>query len=179
MRRFRSQESSAPARAGVFTAVLAILAALATLLAHHRSTVALVDKNDAILAQSKASDAYNYYESRRLQPQVLQALADAGAANAATAQRIALEAKQQDATLAPILRHAQELQASADEFDERSDKELSAYEVMATAITLFNVAIIFSSISALSKTIRPMLYVAGSLGAAGMIFFIVGILRHF
>jgi hypothetical protein len=41
------------------TAVIAVLAALGTLFAHHRSIEALVVKNDSIVATAKATDQYN------------------------------------------------------------------------------------------------------------------------
>jgi len=45
----------------IAAAVLAVFAAIASLVAHHNSTSALAVKNEAILAESKSSSQYAYY----------------------------------------------------------------------------------------------------------------------
>ncbi|MBV8246087.1 MAG: DUF4337 family protein [Candidatus Eremiobacteraeota bacterium] len=166
-------------RIAVFTAVLAVVAALATLLAHHRSIVALSDKNGAILAQTRASDAFNSYETRRTKTLFVEVLAEAGIASPAAVRRLTAQSRQSEEALVPLLERARGLEAQADALEARSEKELSAYEVMQTAVTLFDVAIVFASISALTSRARPVVVVSAVLSLAGAVFFFIGILRHF
>jgi hypothetical protein len=50
----------------VSASVIAVCAALTTMFSNHYSVKALSEKNQAILQQTRASDAYNYYESKRI-----------------------------------------------------------------------------------------------------------------
>jgi hypothetical protein len=162
----------------VSAAVIAVFAALATLFAHHSSTSALAQKNEAILYQSKAADQYNYYESKRIKVQLNQALIDAGLARNGTAGRRAMEArmKKENTQAATILKKAQALDAASVTRVDRSERFLNSYENHEVAATLFEVSIVLVSVTALMRS-KVLLLVAGGAMLVGLGFFTVGLLH--
>ncbi|GAC1498532.1 MAG: hypothetical protein NVS1B14_01580 [Vulcanimicrobiaceae bacterium] len=159
-------------------ALLAVLAAIATMLAHSRSTTALLEKNEAILTQAKASDQYNYYESKRIKYHIYNALDQAGIGAAAGQKRVGAVAAHEKKAAGPILLQAQGMEKKSAEHQDRSERALKAYEILEIAVTLFEVSIVFVSISALTK-IRFLLYLSGATGAFGAVFLVMGLARHF
>lgn len=158
-------------------AIIAVLAALGTLFSHHRSITALSVKNEAILLQSKASDQYNYYQSKRLKYTLYTTLIAAGETRSASV-RASMQktADHEQTTSLDILSKAQTLEHQATEEQERSESILRSFETLEIATTLFEVAIVLVSISALSET-RRMLYFGCGLSALGIVFLIFGLLR--
>jgi hypothetical protein len=162
----------------VLTAVIAVLAALATLFAHHSSILALAQKNEGILLQSKAADQYNYYESKRIKIQLDQALIDAGVAAAGTSGRSRMEQRmaKEDADAKAILGKAKQLELQSGDAQERSERFMGSYENHEIAATLFEVSIVLVSVTALMRT-RLFLIVAGGATLVGLGFLTVGWLR--
>jgi len=161
----------------ILAAIFAVLAAIATLLAHGRSVTALVTKDEAILAQSRASDAYNYYESKRIKYHLYQALATAGVGAAGAHQRLAAVAAKEENAAKPILKTAQRFESEAAGWEEHSERALRAFERLEAAVTLLEVSIVFVSISALVRN-RALHWVAGFIAAVGCVFLIIGVLYH-
>ncbi|PZR56705.1 MAG: hypothetical protein DLM50_07690 [Candidatus Meridianibacter frigidus] len=161
----------------VLAALFAVLAALATMIAHSRSTTALIEKNEAILAQSRASDAYNYYESKRIKYHLYSALGDAGVGGANTRTKFAGVAKSENAAAQPVLSNARQLEQRAEGYEASSARALSAFETVEIAVTLLEIAIVFVSISALASN-QMLLWTAGGLAVAGVVFMVIGVLKH-
>ncbi|MGA8576647.1 MAG: DUF4337 family protein [Candidatus Cybelea sp.] len=158
-------------------AIVAVLAALGTLFSHHRSIGALSAKNQAILAQSRATDTYNLYEAKQIRYNIYRALLSSdlvrGAHNRARLESIA----QEERTTSPaVLERAKALEAAATHDDERSESILSSYETLLFATTLFEVSIVIISIAALSGA-RIFLPLAGGISIIGLILFFAGLLR--
>ena len=158
-------------------AIIAVLAALGTLFAHHRSIAALSVKNEAILAQARASDLYNFYQARRTRFTVYSALLAADTTNSAKV-RDALRktADREHGASLQTLNDAQALERTARTEQERSESILQSFETLEIGTTLFEIAIVFVSISALSRT-RILLYFAGGMTLIGSIYLIVGLLQ--
>ena len=158
-------------------AIIAVLAALGTLFAQHRSVSALSVKNDSILAQTRSLDLYNFYQARRTRFVVYTALIAAGvprspAARARLEGAATTEHKSSEHTLA----QARQFEATAEHEQDRSEAILQSFETLEVATTLFEIAIVFVSISALSQT-RILLYLAGGMTAVGVGFLIIGMLQ--
>lgn len=143
------------------TTIIAVLAALATLVAHERSIHALALRNQAVLLTAKASDQYGYYQSKQLRIAMYQALKDSKDL-----------AREQRSSLA-VYAQAREYDDQAEQQNDRSDVLLHSFETLGVATTLFEIAIAFASISALTET-RYMLYGAIVLSAIGLAFGLVG-----
>ncbi len=160
---------SAPSHGGdrmtaLASAIIAVLAALATLFAHHRSISALSLKNDAVLTTAKASDLYASYQTKRLRISFYDALGKPDA--------IATDQSASISTLA----EARKLQDQSASQEEQSEKLLQSYETFEIAATLFEIAIVFASISALTAS-RPMLWFGLAISAAGIIMGAIGFLQ--
>jgi hypothetical protein len=156
----------------VLAAIIAVLAALATLFANHSSISGLATKNEAILTMSKASDQYNYYESKRIKVQLNQALITTGLVTDAAARKKMTDtiAKEDAAAKNSILPQAQRLERQSDDFYDRSEQFMQSYEKFEVAATLFEVSIVLVSITALMRT-RVLLYAGGVTTLVGIVFF--------
>lgn len=158
-------------------AIIAVLAALGTLFAHHRSISALSVKNDSIIAQAHSLDLYNYYQARRTRFTVYSALLAAGVpSNPAARKRIEDAASVENRASTHTLESAKQFEATSEREQNRSENILQSFETLGVATTLFEIAIVFVSISALSQT-RMLLYLAGGMTAIGVVFLITGLLQ--
>jgi hypothetical protein len=160
----------------IAAAVIAVFAALATLLANHNSISGLAEKNEAILYQIKSADQYGYYESSRIKEHVYQAILGAGiVAVPARTQMQSTIGREQDKA-AKILKIAQGDDVAAQDHFKDSEGYMKAYEKFEVATTLFEVSIVLVSITALMRT-RAMLYVAAGATLVGIVFFGLGFLH--
>jgi len=159
------------------TAIIAVLAALGTLYAHHRSISALSVKNDSILAQARSLDLYNYYQARRTRFTVYSALLAAGVpSDPAARKRLEDAASVESRASAQTLQSAKQFEATSEHEQDRSENILQSFETLEVATTLFEIAIVFVSISTLSQT-RLLLYLAGGMTAFGIAFLTTGLLQ--
>lgn len=157
-------------------AIIAVLAALGTLFAQHRSISSLSIKTQAILSQSRALDLYSAYQAHRIQYTVNTALLNAGIVNQQTARTVLrTHAEAQQRNSLQMLAHAKTFEAEALNDQQRSEAYLSSFEMLEVATTLFEIGIVFVSISTLSET-KLLLYAAGITTLVGIAFLIVGLL---
>ncbi len=159
----------------LLAAIIAVFAAIATLFANHSSISGLAAKNEAILAMSKASDQYNYYESKRIKVQLNQALITAGLVSSAAGLKTIQSgmAKEDEQAKNAILPEAQRLQSESDDHYRRSERYMQAYEKYEVSATLFEVSIVLVSLSALAQN-KVFLYTAGGATLIGIVFFALG-----
>lgn len=158
----------------IAAAVIAVLAALATLFSNHSSISGLEKRTLAGIYQTRAADSYSYYESSRIKIEVNQAIVQSGlvlsaAPRTAMTARIDKEQKKSAATLSEAKRSEE---ISHNYLDE-AEKTMSSYEHFEWAATLFEVAVVLVSITALAKT-RYMLYAGFVATAVGLGFFGLG-----
>jgi hypothetical protein len=162
----------------ILAAIIAVFAALATLFANHSSISGLATKNEAILSMSKASDQYNYYESKRIKADVAAGLVDVGLVqNGPGAKKIQATIKKENDAAVLILPKAQQLEKQSDEDYVKSERYMQSYEKFEVAATLFEVSIVLVSVTALMKT-KVLLFVAGGATVAGVAFFAIGLVSH-
>jgi Domain of unknown function (DUF4337) len=155
-------------------AVIAVLAALGTLFAHHRSIEALTSKNQAILLQARASDSYAKYEARVVRYQIAQALVAANVTGTPGGKRQLqhiVDTERKSST--DVLTKAQTLEKQSEDQDVESQHILRSYEVLQTATTFFDISIVLVSISTLVAT-RGFFNAACALSAIGIVLMIVG-----
>jgi hypothetical protein len=177
------EERSAQLEAGgkfvpVATAIIAVFAALATLFSNHSSVSGLQLRTQAGITQTKASDQYNYYESKRIKAEVNQALLQAGLiTNAAARSGMRSRIEAENAQAAGILSKAQAEEAQSEEELDRAEGSMRSYESHEVAATLFEVAIVLVSITAIMQKTRGMTALAGVAALTGLAFFLTGFLR--
>src|ERR1700722_17782884 len=151
------------------TAFMAVLAAVAGLLAGHHA-------NEALVARVKASDQWNFYQSKNIKQEIavntdkiLQAIGPAKTGETA----IPIENHSKD--IARYEKEKEEIKKTAEEAEKESQDPLAKPAPLASAVTAFQIAIAISAIAILTR--RKVLWVGGLvLTCVGIVFFVLGIL---
>jgi hypothetical protein len=149
------------------TAIIAVLAAIASLQSGSYANEAIVQKDDAVLHQSKADDAWAYYQAKGVKSAVYSMQADP---------RWQAEAEKEKKEQKEIQAQAQEEERMVAERDESSERSLHVHHQFAKSVTIFQVAIALAAIAALTRR-KSMWWVSLAVGAAGGAFFVLGFLR--
>ena len=160
----------------IAAAVLAVLAAIAGYFGNLRSTQALIAKNDAIVATTHASDTYSQYQSGRIKFYLAQTALDQGVNPGGDRAKLAGTADKEGAKGPALLKKAKAFEDEAALQNERSARLLDQHETIEVAATLFEVAIVLVSITALVGS-RLLPVTAGVAAVLGMGFFLVGLTR--
>ena len=133
----------------ISTALMAVFAAITSLMAGHHS-------NEALIEQIKASDQWNYYQAKGIKAEIL------GLSNA----------KQTDsAHLIKYNNDQQAIKKVAEDHEKKSEVHLQKHIILARSVTLFQIAIAISAISVLTEK-RPLWYLSIVLALIGAAFFI-------
>jgi hypothetical protein len=148
------------------TAVIAVLAAIGSLLSGSFANDAIVQKNDAILHQSKADDAWSYYQAKSIKAAFYAIQTDPKwQAESAREKREGEETQ----------KRAQEEEKLVAEKDEESEHSLHKHHQFAKSVTVFQVAIALAAIAALTRR-KVMWWVSLAMGALGVVFFLLGMM---
>ncbi len=157
-------------------AVLAVLAAVSGYFGNLRSTEALVEKNDAIVSTTKASDTWSQYQSERIKYYIAQTAIDAGTGPGAKVEGLKQNAAEEKAKAPPLMKKARAFEEEAVAHNERSERLLKQHETIEVGTTLFEVAIVLVSITVLVGS-RLLPLVSGLAAALGIVFFVLGLTR--
>jgi hypothetical protein len=142
----------------ISTALMAVFAAVSSLLAGHHS-------NEALLEQIKASDQWSYYQAKGIKAEI---------------KTIALNYKQ--ASPGDVDRYKKEqedIKITAEELQRSSNLHIGSEKIFAAAVTFFQIAIAIAAIAILSR--KKFMWIASLIiGCAGFCFFIYAVLTsHF
>ncbi len=148
------------------TAVIAVLAAIGSLQSGAYANDAIVQKNDAILHQSKADDAWGYYQAKSIKAAIYGTQADP---------KWQVEVDREKREGAEQQRRAQEEEKLVGERDEASERSLHVHHQFAKSVTIFQVAIALAAIAALTRK-QPMWWVSLAVGGLGVVFFLLGMM---
>jgi len=156
------------------TALIAVLAAIASLESGTYSNEALLEKNEALLAQTKASDQWAYYQAKSVKGTIY---ASQAAAAQGSNPELASKAKQEAARYAAeeeeISKAAKELEKEVKEDGVRSNKSMEHHHRFAYAVTMFQISIALAAVAALSR--QKFVWFAGLVGAVlGFVYFLDG-----
>jgi len=156
------------------TAIIAVFAAIASLQSGANSNDAILEKNDAVLSQSKASDQWAYFQAKGVKASLAHSQAEMlGASNPELSARFRSDAKRYKAEQDEIEKLARELEAKVEESNLRSERFLERHHRFAISVTLFQIAIALSAIAALTR--RKVLWLVGlAASAVGLGLFIRG-----
>jgi hypothetical protein len=156
------------------TAVIAVFAAIAALQSGAFANDAIVQKNDAVLAQSRADDSWSYFQSRSIKAALYATQAEiAQSSNVELAAKFREESARQKGEQDELQKKAQESEKRVEEMDQESSHSLHRHHQFATAVTIFQVAIALSAIAALTRK-KSMWWISLAVGAAGVLFFVKG-----
>jgi hypothetical protein len=156
----------------IAAAIVAVFAAFTNLQATQRSTQSLMQKNDAIVALTRASDTYNYYQAKATKEEIYKAaILAAKSSNPVLRQTADKENREKG----PVLEKAREYDRQAAEANERSEHFLRSQETLEIAVTMLQVAIVVLSISTLASAVFLTVVAAGAT-VLGVGFAVVGLL---
>jgi len=158
------------------TAVIAVLAAIASLEAGANANDAIVRKDDAILHQAKADDAWAHYQAAGIKAVVYATQAE-GASRPELAAKWQGEAERERSAQRGRKDEAEAEEVRVDEMDEKAAHNLHVHHQFAKSVTVFQVSIALAAIAALTRR-KPMWWVSLAAGGAGAAFFALGILLH-
>jgi hypothetical protein len=140
------------------SALLAGLAAVASLMAGHHA-------NEAMMLQIESTDQWSYYQSKGIKEtaltskaEILEALGKPGSAP-------------DKEKLAQYERDREEISKKADELEKEAQVHLRTHEVLASSVTMFQIAIAVGAISVLIRS-RAFWLAILAVGLIGIVFFI-------
>jgi hypothetical protein len=147
----------------IAAAVLALLAASTGLVANLRVTQSSAAKSDAIIFITRAADTYGEYNSRSVRQHIYEAAA-AGTTDAKRAAHLLSIAEHEAQAKVPLLPEARKLDTQSREATTRAEHILISHEILEVATTLFEVAIVLVSVTALVGS--RLLPIAAAVGTA-------------
>ncbi|HEV7594769.1 MAG TPA: DUF4337 domain-containing protein [Gemmatimonadaceae bacterium] len=151
------------------TALLAALAAIASLKAGATVNEALVLKTDATRLQAQASDQWAYYQAKGIKGAVAQSGINTWeAAGKSAPPRLSAETARYSAQQDSISRKATELEHQRDEKSREAEVLLSQHQIYASAVALLQISIALGAIAALTAS-RLVWFGSVALGVVGAI----------
>jgi hypothetical protein len=161
------------------TALIAVFAAIASLESGAFSNEALMQKNEALLAQSKASDQWAYYQAKSVKATIYSTQAAAQrSTNPELADKSLAEAARYAAEEKEITNTANELEKEVKKSGESSEKSMEHHHRFAYAVTMFQISIALAAVAALSRQ-KAVWFVGLFVGALGLIYFADGFWLYF
>jgi hypothetical protein len=145
-----AQKGGLGQQVAIFSAILATVGAIVSFFGGHTQNNALLFKNDAVLARAEASDQWNFYQAKSMK----QNLAELAAAINTDPKKVEFyqsEAKRYSKEKAEIQKVAQDYEAKAKQFTEKSEQALHPHHNLSISMTLLQIAIALASITVLTQ----------------------------
>ena len=159
------------------TALLAALAAIASLKAGATVNEALVLKTDATRLQAQASDQWAYYQAKGIKGAVAQSAINTWEATGKSAPpRLTEETARYTAQQDSISQKAAELEHQRDEKSREAEVLLSQHHLFAAAVALLQISIALGAIAALTVS-RLVWFGSIALGAVGAVLLVLPMVR--
>ena len=150
------------------TAIIAVLAAIASLESGDHANEAIVLKTDATLTQSAADDAWGYYQAKSMKEDMYRALRTACPA-AGSRRRVDDEGERGTPKRMSRRQRQSKLAAEVNAADAESRHHLELHHQFAKSVTIFQVAIALAAIAALARK-KSLWWVSLAVGAIGAVF---------
>ena len=125
-------------------AVLAVVAAIGASLETTEGDKAIVAKNDAVLEQNRATDAWNLYEAKSLKKNLYELAADQPGPRSASYARTA---KKNSADQGTVQRQAKGFEAARDRFDREAQVHELRHGWLTIASTLLHMGIAIATLA--------------------------------
>jgi hypothetical protein len=148
--------SSSDRTTAFFTSIVAVLAAVGTLFASHRSIGALSAQTQGLRFAQQASDQYAYYQTEQLKAALYRV------------NRLDSMAQTEERNSLQVFGRAKALELQSSQNEERADALLHSFERLEIATTFFEIAIAFASIGVLTH-VRAPLWFSGVLAVIGIV----------
>jgi hypothetical protein len=152
----------------IFSAMLATVGAIVSVLGGHTQNEALLYKNEAVLKKTEASNMWNYYQAKSMK-QNLAEFAAGLATDPAAREKFTANVKRYEGEKEEIKKKAEALEADSTTANEKSAHALHPHEHLAISMTLLQIGIALASITVLTQK-RWLLAGAGvaALGGAAL-----------
>jgi len=137
----------------ISTALMAVFAAMASLLAGHHA-------DEAVIEQIRASDKWAFYQAKGIKDEILSFS----------------NSPDKEARSAKYKSDQAEIQTEAKESEAESYAHLEHHTILARAVTLFQISIAISAIAILTKK-KVLWYTSLGISCVGLFFFITGIIK--
>jgi hypothetical protein len=158
------------------TALIAVFAAIGSLESGAYANEAIVQKDEAILQQSKADDTWAYYQAKGIKASFYTTQADlTGGSNPEAVEKLREAARKEKDEQQELSKQAKEHESKVEESGKESEHSLHIHHRFATSVTIFQIAIALAAIAALTKK-KPMWFVSLLVGAGGLFYFARGFL---
>jgi len=158
------------------TAMIAVLAAVASLESGAHSNEAILEKSEAMLAEARASDQWAYFQAKSMKAAFsdgqAQIIADT---HPQLATKFAAEAVRYRTESEEIKKSAKEMEDKVKESNERTEELMHHHHHFAIAVTLLQIAIALSAIAALTRR-KPLWFVGLGVSVAGVVMFVRGLM---
>jgi hypothetical protein len=154
------------------TAIIAVVAAIASLESGANESQALLEKNEAILAQTQATDQWAYYQAKGTKAAIYGVQAEVAPSEVAAKFReeeTHFKRQQEE-----IEKEARALEQEVNRHNAEGEEYFHHHHRFALGVTIFQVSIALSAIAALAKR-KPLWYVSMLVGAGGLVFFLKGL----
>lgn len=157
------------------TAMVAVFAAVASLLSGGASNDAILAKSNAMLGEAQAADKWAEYQAQRIKSAISTNQADTIAdTKPDAAGKLREKARGYDDKSADTMKEAKESEQQVAEANEESEHLMHTHHKFAITVTLLQIAIALSAIAALTKK-RNMWFVGLGVSAVGIVFFSLGV----
>ena len=143
-------------------ALLAVFAAITSLLAGHHA-------NEAMIEQIRSSDQWAFFQAKGIKSAIVESRMEV---LSAMGEEPSVKDKEK---VASYKEEQKEIDKKAREYGESSEQHLSVHNTLAKGVTIFQISIAICAISALTKR-RWLWYISMALGVAGIVFLGMGIL---
>jgi hypothetical protein len=154
------------------TAILAVLAAIASLESGGWANDAIILKNDAVLHQSKADDQWALYQARGIKAVIFATQSEASSAPD-LAKKWRSEADREKTEASAVKSEAEGDEEAVKRASEQSEHALHVHHDFAKSVTIFQVSIALAAIAALTRR-KAMWWLSLGIGAVGAVFFVLG-----
>jgi hypothetical protein len=135
----------------ISTALMAVFAALASLMAGHHS-------DEALIAQIRASDQWAFYQAKGIKADI----------------RALSTAPGTDTVIARYKHDQEKIKKDAEDAAADSQAHLDHHSVLARAVTLFQISIAISAIAILTRR-KQLWWVSICISGVGLVFFVMGL----
>ena len=157
------------------TAIIAVFAAIASLQSGANSNDAILEKNEDVLHQARASDQWSYYQAKGMKASLASAEAEMIAPSKADLEtKLRADARRYKSEQDEIEKSARELEAKVEESNHRAERFLERHHKFAISVTLFQIAIALSAIAALTRR-KALWFVGLAVSAGALAMFVRGI----
>jgi len=157
-------------RVSITVALLAVLAAVVTSLETVESGRAITTSSESVLAQDKATDAWNEYQADSLKRHMLEIASDQGGASAA---RYDKESSDQAVRQKSVKQQAMRDEAERDHLVAESAFHEQRHHWLTASATMLEIGIAISTITIITKR-RPLWLAALGFGAVGIVLLALG-----